>query len=104
METTKEEIQFDEFSEHLFWDVDIKNLKSQKNKKQIIQRVLEYGFVNDWKIIKKYYGMNIIAETATKIRSLDKKSVAFISTISGIPKEKFLCYTMRQLLPNHWDF
>ena len=100
----KEEIKFDELSKHLFWDIDKNSLKSQKNKKQIIQRVLEYGFVCDWKIIKDYYGVKDIAETATKIRSLDKKSAAFISTISGIRKEEFLCYTMRQLIPNHWDF
>ncbi len=104
METTKEEIQFDEFSEHLFWDVDIKNLKSQKNKKQIIRRVLDYGLMNDWKIILKYYGINIIAETAKGIRDLSKKSASFIMTLTDSKKEEFACYSQRHLMNEHWNF
>ena len=97
-------MEITDLSSHLFWDVDNKNLSLIKNQKLIIQRVLDYGLINDWKIIMDYYGIEKIAETATKIKDLDKKSVAFISTLSNIPKEKFLCYTMRQSHPKHWDF
>ena len=96
--------RINDLSKHLFWDVDRSKLDFKKNKKSIIQRVLDYGLINDWRIIYDYYGINEIAETATTLRDLDKKSISFISLLSNIPKEEFLCYTTKQLIPKHWDF
>ncbi len=93
-----------DFSEHLFWDVDINNLCLEKNKKFIIHRVLDYGLINDWQIISACYGINHIAKAAITIKDLDKKSMTFISLLSKIPKEKFLCYTTQQSTPKHWNF
>ena len=98
------DIKIENFSEHLFWDVDKTKLDLEKSKKYIINRVLDYGLINDWQIIYNYYGITKIGEIAIRIRDLDKKSIAFISTLSKIPKEKFLCYIMKQLNPKHWDF
>ncbi len=91
-------------SQHLFWDVDRDAVFFDKHRKLIIQRVLDYGLWNDWKIILNYYGLNQIAETAVTIRELDPRSVSLISVLTDIPKEKFLCYTMKQSTPKHWDF
>ena len=99
-----EEFDIKKLSEYLFWDVDINKLNSVKNKSLIIQRVLDYGLYKDWQIIYKYYKIDEIAKTATKLRDLDKKSISFISLLSKIPKEAFLCYTMKQSMPKHWDF
>ena len=97
-------IKIDNLSKHLFWDVNVSELDFNKNQKQIIQRVLDYGLIQDWQIIYNYYGINEIAKIALTIRDLDKKSISFISLLSKIPKEKFLCYTMQQLMPKHWNF
>ncbi len=91
-------------SKHLFWDVELNDLSLNNNPKLIIQRVLDYGLINDWKIIYDYYGIDKIAKTAITIKDLDKKSISFVSLLSNIPKEKFLCYTTKQLTPKHWDF
>ena len=91
-------------SQHLFWDIDIENLEAEKNKILVIQRVLKYGLLSDWQQIYRYYGIIEIAETATKIRDLDLKSASFISLLSNIPKDRFLCYSIRQSTPRHWDF
>ncbi len=91
-------------SAHLFWDVDISILDFNKNKKLIIHRVLDYGLLTDWHIILNLYGIKEISKTATTIRDLDKKSMSFVSLLSKIPKEKFLCYTTKQSNPRHWDF
>ena len=99
-----EAINFKNLSKHLFWDINAHNLDPQKNKKQIIQRVLDYGLISDWQIIYNYYGINKITKTALTIRDLDKKSASFISLLSKIPKEKFLCYTIQQSIPRHWNF
>ena len=97
-------LQLKNLSKHLFWDVSVIKLDSQKNKKQIIKRVLDYGLFRDWQIISNYYGINEIAKVALTIRDLDNKSISFISLLSKIPKEKFLCYTTKQLIPKHWNF
>lgn len=82
-------------SPHLFWDVDRRSLDSQKNKKFFIQRVLEYGLLNNWKIISDYYGIAEIADIACTIRGLDLKAAAFVSVLSKKPLEEFICYTKR---------
>jgi hypothetical protein len=93
-----------DLSPHLFWDVDRSRIDWGKNKKFIIQRVLEYGFMNDWHIIYSHYGMDDIAKTAMTIRDLDRKSLSFIALLSKVPKENFLCYISIQLTPRHWNF
>ncbi len=97
-------LKLNKLSKHLFWDVDITKLHIIKNKKLIIQRVLDYGLLKDWQIIYNYYQINEIAQTAIRLKDLDKKSISFISLLSKIPKEQFLCYTTKQLIPKHWDF
>ena len=84
-------IKLTTLSKHLFWDLDINSLDLEKNKKQIIHRVLDYGLMNDWQFIHNYYGISEIATTAITIRDLEKKSASFIALLANIPKEKFLC-------------
>ena len=91
-------------SDHLFWDVDKDMLDVQKHKRLIIQRVLDYGLMQDWHIIKDHYGVGEIAQTATTLKELDPKSLSFISAISKIPAENFLCYNTIQSRPKHWNF
>jgi hypothetical protein len=97
-------IPISDFSPHLFWDTDRGELDMDKHKKYIIGRALDYGLMNDWKIIRDYYGINEIADTATKLRYLSYKSIHFISLLSGRPLTEFRCYTLKQSNPQHLDF
>ena len=92
------------FSINLFWDISPEKLDMERNKRFIIQRVLEYGNLSDWKIIKKYYGLSVIGKEMTQVRNLDAVTLSFVSKITGISKNKFRCYTLKQSLPQHWDF
>jgi len=92
------------FSSHIFWDVDVNNLDIIRSKKLIVQRVLGYGLINDWKILLNLYGIAEIAETAVSLRDLDNKSVSFISVLSKIPEEQFVCYTSKLSIPKHLIF
>jgi hypothetical protein len=92
------------FSQNLFWDMDATLLEMNKNKRFIIQRVLEYGTRSDWEIIKHYYGIDNIVKEMQKARSLDKTSLAFISAITNTKKEDFRCYTLKRSHPQHWNF
>jgi hypothetical protein len=94
----------DSFSPHLFWDVDKTQFNFENQERFLIKRVLEYGLLNDWLLLKKRYGIDFIAEIATGIRDLDPKAMTFIALISNKSKEKFLCYTTRQSNPPHWNF
>jgi hypothetical protein len=50
----------EKLSKTLFWDVDIKKLDNEKSKHFIIGRVLDFGTLEDWKIIKDFYGITKI--------------------------------------------
>lgn len=93
-----------QLSPHLFWDTHAGELDADKNKNYIIKRVIEYGLWNDWLLIEKFYGVKTISEAAVSFRELDPKALAFIAQISGLPKEKFRCYTTKQSIPPHWNF
>lgn len=97
-------LSINDFSAHLFWDVDREKLSLPQNKSFIIQRVLEYGVLNDWQLIKDKIGINEIADVAVELGNLDFKALSFISLVSGVPKEKFRCYTTQQSSLKHWDF
>ena len=97
-------ISYQNFSTNLFWDIDASTLDLSKNKRFIIQRVLELGTLNDWSILKELYGTYTIGREMQKARSLDPVSLSFISMISGIKKEKFRCYTSKPSTPQHWNF
>ena len=86
----------DLLSKHLFWDTDVKDISLDKNKNFIIQRVLEYGFIADWDLIKKWYGIAEIGEIACQFRSLDPRALAFIANLANIPFDKFRSYKESQ--------
>lgn len=100
----KEPIAKNIFSNNLFWDIDPLQLDMDRNKRFIIQRVLEYGLLSDWHFIKKYYGLELIATEMKKVRSLNKVSLEFICTLTNTKKEDYRCYTSIQSTHQHWNF
>jgi hypothetical protein len=91
-------------SKHLFWDVDKTHINTKKNSSYIIKSVLQYGSFEDWLYLREFYGLNDIIEVAIKSKELDRKTVSFLSLISDIPKDRFICYTTKQSIPKHWNF
>lgn len=91
-------------SGHLFWDVDRSTVDTNKNSSFIIKKVLQYGTFKDWLILREFYGLDKIIDAAKKIRDLDKKTASFLSLIADIPKDSFVCYTIKQSTPKHWNF
>ena len=100
----KPEFDIKSFSKHLFWDVDRESLDSQKHKKMIVQRVLEYGLLHDWKMLRKCLTIQEIAAISMEMRTLDPRALSFISTISNQAKDRFRCYTTSRSNPRHWNF
>lgn len=84
-----------EFSEHLFWDTRTDIVDMEKNAPYIVQRVLEYGKLSDWKLLLSFYGLYRIVDIACNLRTLEPRALSFISTVSGIPKNQFRCCIMK---------
>ena len=66
----------EQFSPHLFWDVRKEDIDLDAHAQYVIQRVLEYGLLGDWNLIKSYYGLPKIVETAKGLRSLEPRALA----------------------------
>ena len=88
----------------LFWDTDVDSIDWEKQARSIIERVITRGDIDDWKQIKKFYGLPKIKKEIISMRYLDKKTLNFFSIYFDVPKTKFRCYTMKQLFPAHWDY
>ena len=98
----KSEFDIAKLSSHLFWDVDLENMKVENDFPFIVKRILEYGLIGDWNLLKSHFSLEEITAAVKKFRDLDSKSLSFISTISKEPKANFRCYTTKQLIPPHW--
>ena len=93
-----------QFSKHLFWDTKIEDIDMEKHAPYVVQRVLEYGLMDDWKLLRSYYGLKKIAETAMKLRELEPRALSFIAAISKTKMEDYRCYTTRLSSQQHWNF
>lgn len=92
-----------QFTENLFWDTDVTTLDLNKFPAYIIQRVLEYGEMQDWRLINKLYGISKIVEVCKGLRTLDPVCLSFICAISHTKKEDYRCYRTRQSDPTLWN-
>ena len=93
----------DHLSDVLFWDVDKSRADLERYPAFIIQRVLEYGKGQDWKILLAYYGLNRIVDVCRQLRTLDTVCLSFISTISDTKKESYRCYHTAQSNATPWN-
>jgi len=103
MKNLNSTIQASDFSPYLFWDVDIENLDLNRSRKLIVERVLEYGQMEDWKKLQEAYGLEEIKRLALTIRSLDEVTLSFLCTLFDLKKKDFRCYTQKQSTPNFWS-
>lgn len=92
-----------QLSEILFWDMDREQVNMDDCPSQIIQRVLEYGTMDDWRIIRAYYGLDKIVEVCCNLRSLDPIALSYISAISHTDKKEFRCYRIKQSNHTLWN-
>ena len=91
-------------SEHLFWDTNPEKIDYEKQARQIIERVVSRGRIEDWKQIRDFYGLERIKLEVVRIRSMDAKTMTFLSTILHIPPTEFRCYTDKQSHLQHYPY
>ena len=90
-------------SKVLFWDIDIEQADMDKYPAHFIQRVLEYGNMDDWRLIRSYYGLPKIVNECKQLRTLDPVCLAYICAISHTKPEEYRCYHFRQSNPTLWN-
>ena len=92
-----------QLSDHLFWDVYRDEVDMDAHDNFVVQRVLEYGTLSDWYLLRDYYGLDHIVAICKSLRTLDPVCLSFVSAISGTPKELFRCYHTRQSMNTPWN-
>ena len=93
-----------ELSPHLFWDADPKKIDYERNARNIIERVVTRGRLEDWSEIKRFYGLERIKKEVVRIRAMDVKTMTFLSTILHIPQNEFRCYKDKQSNLKHYPY
>ena len=97
-------IQVSDYQPHLFWDVDREKINLNEKKAFLVNRVLDYGVMQDWKQLNKDIGIEEIGRIAIKLRDMDPRSMSFVALLTGIDIKDFRCYTLQQSNPQHWHF
>ncbi len=93
-----------DFSSGLFWDVDESTLDIDQHIKFVVGRVLEAGTMEDWRLLCRHISLSGIIDIARNLRSIDPKSLAFLSVVGQLPMEQFRCYTLKQSMKTHWIY
>jgi len=92
------------FSKNLFWDIDIQDLNMEQHKPYVLGRVLEFGKLSDWKLIRNYYGLDEIKRIGLEMRIMSPQALSFLSLITHTPENQFRCYTLLQSPNQLWRF
>lgn len=91
-------------SRYLFWDIDLDVFDVDRHSSQLIQRVLEYGTLDDWRLTRDYYGIDRVVSDCKKLRNLNPFALSFVCLVSGTKKEDYRCYHFRQSAMERWNF
>lgn len=87
-----------------FWDTDFSKLDEIQSKRIIIERVINYGNLNEIEHLKSFYGIKEITSVLCNLNYIDPKTLNFMSLMFHIPKSKFKCYTRKQLTHQPWSY
>ncbi|HET7360437.1 MAG TPA: hypothetical protein VFI78_00720 [Salinimicrobium sp.] len=91
-------------TEAIFWDSDPARLDVHKHCAHIIERVLNYGTLDDWKRLKELYSEEKILSEAKQIRDLHPKTLSFLSNYFNVPKKEFRCCTKTPSTQIHFHY
>ena len=92
-----------DFSRRLFWDIDPAALDLDRHRKYVVARVLEYGTLDDWRLLLRRFALTEIIATAQTLRTLDPKALSFLSVLGNVPRDSFRCYALKQSMPTPWN-
>ena len=80
-----------------FWDVDVKSLDVVKNKRFVIERLLQFGRPDQIKWLLAHYSDREIIEVVKSSKTIDKKTANYWALHYHILPKEVLCLN-RQLM------
>ncbi len=92
-----------EINPALIWEYNLVNFDYHAMRKQVVQRVIERGWPDDFQAIFNIYGMDNVIETIKEIKYLNKKDMNFVHIVFQIPLKQLRCYRESQLKVQHWN-
>ncbi len=98
------EISINDFSKHLFWDVDNILFDLNRYPEQMTSKVLEYGNFKDWILLRELYGNEKIKNIVLDLRNIDDLTLHYLSTYFKTEKSNFRCYIQKQSIQNYWNY
>ena len=84
-----------ELTKGLLWNFDVEKMDYIRDKKQIIERILDAGLENDEIIMWKLYPYKEIKKIALKMENLHKDIVTYLSFVLNVKEKKFKCYNKK---------
>jgi|SRR3989338_1873089 len=79
------------FRDSLFWDTNPRRLDVEKDYQFIIGRVLDFGNLKEWRLIKRLYDKEKIIKVSIDHVFTDPRSANFWALILSIPVNKIKC-------------
>jgi len=74
-----------------FWDTDPVTINVEQYSKYVIERVLEWGRVDDLRELISLFGRDKLIEVLIHSKQLSLRNANFLATIWDVPKERILC-------------
>jgi hypothetical protein len=59
----------------LFWDINKEKLDANLHKKNIIERIINYGALVDWKWLSSVYGKKLVIDTLNSKDKFNRKNI-----------------------------
>lgn len=87
-----------------FWDTPIKNLEKHKHSTFILERIMRYGTIEDYKILKTTYTHEELKAIARTVKELDAVSLSFLCADLGLEKKEFRGLTKIVSREIAWNF
>jgi hypothetical protein len=83
----------------LLWDMDLDNFDLKKNKKLVVQRVIEDGLPEDYHLIFSLYGgIEGVRKIIKQIHHFRyAQDITFVCIVFDLKKEELECYKRQQL-------
>jgi hypothetical protein len=93
-----------QLSRNIFWDTHYDSIQWDQHGAYVIDRVLHYGALSDWKKVLAYYGKDKVRDTVQNLRYLDRRVLSYCAVFFNLPKESFRCYNTEPSLKEQWNY
>ena len=87
------DFDWNDFSPHLFWDVDRNALKLPEHGVYVLAQVVDFGLQQDWDLLKSVVSEEQMKSWALQAPSLDPVTVSFLAHYLQIDRSNFRCFS-----------